>query len=78
MMLAEMGAEVVRIERPGAEGLFGMTRAQDPLLRGKNFVELDLVAVELAAGLDREKSGKKSVGLAALLESLHPTCARGS
>ena len=42
MMLAEMGAEVVRIERPGAEGLFGMTRAQDPLLRGKNFVELDL------------------------------------
>lgn len=48
MMLAEMGADVVRVDRPGTSVL-GLTPAQDPLARGRRTVHLDLKS---AAGLE--------------------------
>lgn len=42
MHLAELGASVVRVERPGTEPLFSMTAEGDPLARGKQIIELDL------------------------------------
>src|SRR4051812_40479715 len=45
MMLADHGAEVIRVERPGTAGdpRSPTTRnARDPLLRGRSYVELDL------------------------------------
>jgi alpha-methylacyl-CoA racemase len=41
MVLADLGADVVRVERPGAAG-FGAPAADDPLLRGRRRVQLDL------------------------------------
>lgn len=40
MLLADMGAEVIRIDRPGAENLLGLK--YDILNRGRSFIELDL------------------------------------
>jgi alpha-methylacyl-CoA racemase len=45
MMLADHGAEVIRVDRPGTGGdLRSPTsrNARDPLLRGRTFIELDL------------------------------------
>jgi alpha-methylacyl-CoA racemase len=42
MTLADMGADVVRVERPGGYGLFPGTPEQDVLNRGKRAVALDL------------------------------------
>ena len=48
MMLADMGADVVRVERPGgAESL----KPTDVLARGRHMVELDLKSAEGAAAL---------------------------
>lgn len=44
MWLADMGAEVLRIQRPGLKPLFPME--QDVLNRGRGFVELDLKSPE--------------------------------
>lgn len=48
MMLADMGADVVRIDRPGGEQL-GIPDASDPMLRGRRRVDADLKA---PAGLE--------------------------
>lgn len=56
MLLAELGADVVRVERPGFEPPFGLSEHNDPLARGKRLVRLDLRAtqdaIEFAAMLD--------------------------
>lgn len=53
MMLAELGAEVVRIERPGGSGLFAGSESIDLLNRGKKSALLDLKRPEaITAVLD--------------------------
>lgn len=42
MMLADMGAEVVRVERPGATGPVGTDRRYDVLGRGRSGLPLDM------------------------------------
>ncbi len=42
MMLADHGAEVIRIDRPGGANTGVSHRTRDPLLRGRKVVELDL------------------------------------
>lgn len=49
MMLADMGAEVIRVERPGGLGVFPGDPTQDVLNRGKRSLVLDLKKPE---GLD--------------------------
>ena len=49
MLLADLGADVVRVERPGAEGLL-LPWPRDLLNRGKRSVAADLKTAE---GLDR-------------------------
>jgi alpha-methylacyl-CoA racemase len=44
MMLADLGADVVRIARPGGAGGFELAAADETLHRGKRIVELDLSA----------------------------------
>ncbi|MCF3593914.1 CoA transferase [Rhodobacteraceae bacterium LMO-12] len=44
MMLADMGADIIRITRPGAAR--AETKAQDPILRGRRILELDLKSSE--------------------------------
>jgi len=47
MLLADCGAEVVRIDRPGGEDLLGQSR--DPLTRGRRSLALDLKRPEAVA-----------------------------
>ncbi len=42
MWLADMGAEVVRIERPTGAGMFPVDPGRDPLRRGRRILPLDL------------------------------------
>ncbi|MFQ5533964.1 MAG: CaiB/BaiF CoA transferase family protein [Sphingomonadales bacterium] len=49
MMLADMGADVVRIERPGGASLFPGDPTRDLLNRGKRVLTLDLKAPEAVA-----------------------------
>jgi alpha-methylacyl-CoA racemase len=51
MTLADMGAEVVRIERPGGLGVFPGKPTQDVLNRGKSAVSLDLKTPQAVAAL---------------------------
>lgn len=51
MTLADMGAEVVRIERPGGLGVFPGQPTQDVLNRGKRAVSLDLKTPQAVAAL---------------------------
>lgn len=44
MILAELGADVIRIERPGADQTFGAKTTADLLNRGKRSIALDLKA----------------------------------
>jgi len=66
MMLADMGADVVRVERPGAAALTE-TAVPDPTLRGKRTVRIDL---KDPSGLDglMEVVGRADV----LLEGFRP------
>src|ERR1700678_2552464 len=50
MILADLGADVVRIPRPGGSLKFGPAQAPDPQLRGRRNVEADL---KEEAGRDR-------------------------
>ena len=54
MMLSDMGAEIVRIERPAAgDGVVELARELDPTLRGRTHLTLDLKdAADRAACLD--------------------------
>lgn len=51
MMLADHGAEVIRVERPGASGL--TEAARDPLLRSRRTIMLDLKKPEAIAAVRR-------------------------
>ncbi|MES2019776.1 MAG: CaiB/BaiF CoA-transferase family protein [Pseudomonadota bacterium] len=51
MMLADHGAEVIRVERPGASGL--TEAARDPLLRSRRTITLDLKKPEAIAAVRR-------------------------
>ena len=51
MMLADHGAEVIRVERPGPPGLTDPTR--DPLLRSRRTIALDLKQPEAVAAVRR-------------------------
>src|SRR4051794_37358840 len=42
MLLADLGADVVRVERPGGGGITLVARAEDLLNRGKRSVSVDL------------------------------------
>ena len=42
MMLADHGADVIRVDRPGGANTGVSHRSKDPLLRGRRLVELDL------------------------------------
>ncbi len=42
MMLADHGADVVRVDRPGGANTGVSHRQKDPLLRGRRLVELNL------------------------------------
>ncbi len=42
MMLADLGAEIIQVGRPGKPQLFALPRARDPVQRGRERVELDL------------------------------------
>ncbi|WP_413875478.1 CaiB/BaiF CoA transferase family protein [Albidovulum sp.] len=65
MVLADMGAEVVRIERPGNRHLLGLSR--DILDRGRGFVTLDLKS---EAG---HRAARRLIGCAdGLIEGLRP------
>ena len=65
MVLADMGAEVVRIERPGNRSLLGLD--YDILNRGRGFVTLDLKSAE---GRD---TARRLIGRAdGLIEGLRP------
>lgn len=65
MVLADMGAEVVRIERPGNRHLFG--QSYDILNRGRGFVALDLKS---AAG--RDAARRLILRADGLIEGLRP------
>ena len=53
MMLADHGADVVRIDKPGGRAVGSVRSERDPLLRGRRVVELDLKdAGDLATALD--------------------------
>jgi alpha-methylacyl-CoA racemase len=51
MMLADHGAEVIRVERPGPSGIVDPTR--DPLLRSRRTISLDLKQPEAVAAVRR-------------------------
>ncbi|MFF4767618.1 CaiB/BaiF CoA-transferase family protein [Streptomyces sp. NEAU-H3] len=51
MLLADLGADVVRVDRPERGGMFGMDPALDFTNRGKRSVELDLKTEEGAAAV---------------------------
>lgn len=65
MLLADCGAEVVRIDRPGAEDLLGQRR--DPLTRGRRSLALDLKRPEAVAAALRLIDGAD-----ALIEGFRP------
>jgi alpha-methylacyl-CoA racemase len=50
MLLADLGAEVTRVDRPARAGAFDQSDRRDPTLRGRRYVELDL---KTAAGRDQ-------------------------
>ncbi|MEM8750704.1 MAG: CaiB/BaiF CoA-transferase family protein [Pseudomonadota bacterium] len=49
MMLADHGADVIRIEKPGGRGVGTARWDKDPMLRGRRKVELDLKDTDQAA-----------------------------
>ncbi len=65
MVLADMGAEVVRIERPGTRHLFG--QSYDILNRGRGFVTLDL-----KSGPGRDAARRLILRADGLIEGLRP------
>ncbi len=65
MTLADMGAEVIRIARPGARHLLGLD--YDILNRGRGFIELDLKAPE-----GREVARRLILKADALIEGMRP------
>jgi alpha-methylacyl-CoA racemase len=65
MLLADCGAEVVRIDRPGAEDPLG--QARDPLTRGRRSLALDLKRPEAVAAALRLIEGAD-----ALIEGFRP------
>lgn len=65
MVLADMGAEVVRIERPGNRHLFGLS--YDILDRGRGFVALDL-----KSGPGRDAARRLILRADGLIEGLRP------
>ena len=67
MMLADMGARVLRIEKPGGSSVAGIDAARDVLLRGRERIVLDLkqpAAVRAVLGL--------CAGADGLLEGFRP------
>lgn len=65
MTLADMGAEVIRIARPGARHLLGLD--YDILNRGRGFIELDLKAPE-----GRQAARRLILKAEALIEGMRP------
>ena len=67
MLLAELGAQVTRIERPGAGPIFAMPPQEDLLQRGKTVISLDLTSL---SGLERARGLIRDSDI--LLEGLRP------
>ncbi|KFI33057.1 hypothetical protein CG51_16005 [Haematobacter missouriensis] len=65
MLMADMGAEVIRIERPGSESLLGLD--YDILNRGRGFIRLDLKNAE-----DRTTARGLVSRADALIEGMRP------
>lgn len=67
MMLADHGADVVRIEKPGGRDVGTARSDSDPMLRGRRKVELDLKNVE-----DRDKALALIAKADVLIEGFRP------
>lgn len=70
MLLADMGAEVIRIERPAVDSLFQRAPEFEPMLRGRRSITLDLrttggrtVALRLIASADVLIEGGRPGGM---------------